>query len=230
MRGFLGLAHIEMGQRDGPIGRPGSGSPRTNLCLYLVLVVMHNGLDTKLPTSWAVPQETQPPAPCAWTRSPVAARRARCRASTGSTEEPSSCPVCRHQLPTGHGGAGGEGNWRWQRRRCWVQWQRARRQRGKQRLEEALVLMVVWRAVLAMLRTTSPRITRSAPSLPSAVEAREDIENSSPFPEILQINTRDTWYRVGPLTSFSSISSEGVYMFLVRPLRGKVGIYPHNPN
>jgi hypothetical protein len=38
------------------------------------------------------------------------------------------------------------------------------------------------RRMMNVLRTTLPRITRSAPFPPSAVEAQEDVENPSPFP------------------------------------------------
>jgi hypothetical protein len=58
-------------------------------------------------------------------------------------------------------------------------------------------------------------VTTPLPSLPSVVETREAVENSSPFPEARQSNIRDTGYSVVPLVSFSSLYYEVVYMFLV---------------
>jgi hypothetical protein len=55
----------------------------------------------------------------------------------------------------------------------------------------------------------------SLSSLSSAVEAQEDVENSSPFHKHDRGNTRDTGYRVEPLASFWSLYYEVVYMFLV---------------
>jgi hypothetical protein len=71
------------------------------------------------------------------------------------------------------------------------------------------------------------------PSLPSAVEAREAVENPSPFPEAQQSNTRDTMYRVGPLASFSSLfhmrGTGSIYRDAIA-LRAIFGICPHNPS
>jgi hypothetical protein len=48
----------------------------------------------------------------------------------------------------------------------------------------------------------SPGRKSASASLPSAVEAREDVENPSPSHKHDRENTRDTIYRVGPLASF----------------------------
>jgi hypothetical protein len=65
-----------------------------------------------------------------------------------------------------------------------------------------------------LLRTTLSQLPDPLPSLPSAVEAREAVEDMSSFPKTRQRNTQDTGYRVGPLPSISSLYY-GVYMFLI---------------
>jgi hypothetical protein len=52
-------------------------------------------------------------------------------------------------------------------------------------------------------------------SLPSAVEAQEDVESPSPFHKHDRGNTRDTGYRVGPLASFWSLFHMRGYRFYI---------------
>jgi hypothetical protein len=63
----------------------------------------------------------------------------------------------------------------------------------------------------------------------STLQCREPVS----LPRSTTEETHETRCRVGPLASFSSSLSWGVHVPLyrdVRPLRGRVGICPHNPN
>jgi hypothetical protein len=89
-------------------------------------------------------------------------------------------------------------------------------------------------SVSLVLRTTLPRITRSAPFPPVSSRGVRRCRQPVSLPtSTTEENTRDTGYRVGPLASFWSLYYEGCTGSLyrdVRPLRGKTGICPHNPN
>jgi hypothetical protein len=66
-----------------------------------------------------------------------------------------------------------------------------------------------------VLRTTSPWITRSAPFPPVSRLGARRCGRLVSVPRSTTKSTQDTWYRVGPLTSFSCLYYEVVYRFLI---------------
>jgi hypothetical protein len=76
-----------------------------------------------------------------------------------------------------------------------------------------LLLQCFW---FYVLRTTLPRITRSAPFPPVSSRGVRRCRKLVSLPiSTTEENTRDTGYRVGPLASFSSLSYEVVYKLLI---------------
>jgi hypothetical protein len=69
--------------------------------------------------------------------------------------------------------------------------------------------------VLLLLRTTLPRITRSAPFPPVSSRGTRSCRVLVSLPISTTEETHETRCRVGPLASFSSLYYEGVYMFLI---------------